>query len=122
MKLMNMNLLDQRIKEKLGGNENRIVELFHEESFFNELVAAGKDGDWLHYEPKTFDGWYFIKFGNGFACYEQERGGKYTSMYFQNLIEAATYFYTKAGYIKPPKVTVFKKVFEKIRNLWFLYK
>ncbi len=60
MKPMNMNLLDQRIKEKLGGNENRIVELFHNEVFFNELVATGRDGDWLHYEPKTFDGWYFV--------------------------------------------------------------
>lgn len=101
-----MSYIDQLIEEKLNGDENRVVELFQDESIFDELIAKGKNSDWYHFEPKTFDGEYFVKTANSYMCYQQERGAKYGSMSFSNIQEAAIHYFTNAGYIKAnPKQT-----------------
>ncbi len=67
---------------------------------FNQLVALGRDGDWLHYECKTFDGWYLVKSGHGYEVYYRERGGYGPKKIFGNLKAAASYFYTETGYVR----------------------
>ncbi len=98
-----MSYVDKLVEEKLEGDESRIAELFHDDTIFSELIARGKDSDWYHFEPKTYDGEYFVKVGSGYACYEQERGSKSHSMSFGNIHEAAIHYFTRAGYIKPPQ-------------------
>ena len=103
-----MSYIDNLINEKLGGDENRVAELFYDNAVFNELVAQGKDSDWYHFEHKTFDGEYFVKTNNGYACYQQERGKMSQSMSFGNIHEAAIFYFTQAGYIKPQKKSINK--------------
>ena len=96
-----MAYIDELIRERLEGDENRVAELFYDETVFRQLVEKGKNSDWYHFEPKTYDGEYFVKAGNGFACYQQDRGAKTNSMAFVNIHDAAVFFFTRAGYIKP---------------------
>ena len=98
-----MSYIDRLIKEQLNGNESRVAELFVDESIFPELIANGSDGDWYHFERKTFDGQYFVKTNSGFACYQQDRGAVSDSMEFNDIHQAAIHFFTKAGYIKSTK-------------------
>lgn len=99
-----MSYIDKLIQERLSGDETKVAELFYDGAVLNELASHGTDSDWYHFEPKTFDGEYFIKTGNGYACYQQDRGAKSDSVSFGNVHDAAVYFFAKAGYIKPAKV------------------
>lgn len=98
-----MSYIDDLVQERLGGDESRIAELFYDDAVFPELISNGRNSDWYHFEPKTFDGEYFVRVGSGYACYQQDRGAKFNSMSFSNVHEAAVYFFTQAGYIKPAK-------------------
>lgn len=98
-----MSYIDKLIEEKLDGDESLVAELFVNDSIFDELIANGKNSDWYHFEPKTYDGEYFIKVGSGYACYEQDRGSKSHSMTFSDIHQAAIHFFTNAGYIKVPQ-------------------
>ncbi|WP_417316005.1 hypothetical protein [Cycloclasticus pugetii] len=95
-----MSYIDKLIQERLNGDETRVAELFYDETVINELASHGNDSDWYHFEPKTFDGEYFVRAGNGYACYQQDRGAKSNSVSFSNIHDAAVYFFTEAGYIK----------------------
>ncbi len=98
-----MSYIDKLIEEKLDGDKSRVAELFKIDSIFDELIANGKNSDWYHFEPKTYDGEYFIKVGSGYACYEQERGSKSHSMSFNDIHQAAIHYFTNARYIKVPQ-------------------
>jgi len=99
-----MSYLDELVRVKLSGDENRVTELFQDESIFDELLVHAKDSDWYHFEAKTFDGEYFIKSGSTYLCYQQERGSKSPPMSFNNINDAAIFYFTNAGYIKPKPI------------------
>lgn len=99
-----MSRIDELIKEKLGGDEKRVAELFHDDAIFDELINYGRDCDWYHFEPKTFDGEYFVKCGNRYSCYLQDRGAKSNQMSFDSIHDAAIYYFTRAGLIPPSQV------------------
>ena len=96
-----MSYIDELVREKLNGDENRVAELFKSESIFDELLAHAKDSDWYHFEAKTYDGEYFVKSESLYLCYKQDRGSKSQQMSFNNINDAAVYYFTNAGYIKP---------------------
>ena len=96
MKKQNIDFL---IDEKLGGDKSRVVELFTCEEILDELNRRSKIEDWFHFEPKGYDGAYLVKSGKGFSCYYQERGRVLTNKRFQNLSDAANYFFHAEGYI-----------------------
>jgi hypothetical protein len=98
-----MSYIDELIKEKLDGDESRVAEIFIDDKIFDELIAKGKNSDWYHFEPKTYDGEYLIKTGSGYSCYQQDRGAKSNSASFSNLHQAAIHYFTQAGYIKQVK-------------------
>ena len=68
-----MSYIDRLIKEQLNGDESRVAELFVDESIFPKLIENGNNGDWYHFERKTFYGQYFVKTSSGFSCYQQDR-------------------------------------------------
>lgn len=92
--------LQQQIKERLAGDEKHISELFVDSSVFDKLVVLGKDSDWYHYSKKTFDGWYLVKTGTGYAAYYQDRGAISEHNIFDKLQDAAGYFFQASGYIR----------------------
>jgi hypothetical protein len=107
-----MSYLDELIKEKLGGNERKVDELFLDDKVFNELIAKGQDDDWYHYEAKTFDGEYFVKLNGSYSCYRQERGSKSPPSTFDNIHDAAVFHFSKIGYIKST---------EKLNKQWWQF-
>lgn len=98
-----MSYLFELIDKELDGDDSWILELFRDESVFDALIAQGKDSDWYHFEPKTFDGEYFVKTGSSYACYLQERGAKSQYMTFNSLQAAAEHFFKQAGFLKSPE-------------------
>ena len=91
--------IDALIDERLGGDRSRVIELFQHEDVLDELNRRSKIEDWFHFEPKTYDGVYLIRFGNGFACYYQEKGRAQPAKKFTCLTDAAAYFFRAEGYI-----------------------
>ena len=96
-----MSYVDKLIQDRLDGDEARVAELFYDAAVFDELIRHGKNSDWYHFEPKTFDGEYFVRSANGYACYRQDRGAKSNLASFGNIHDAAVHFFKEAGYIKP---------------------
>ena len=85
--------LEQQIVEKLEGNKDRLLELFLDEAFFDQLVQISEGNHGFYFEPNSFDGEYLVKTECGYTCYEQERGrrGIYTD--FPDLHSAAKHFF-----------------------------
>ena len=88
-----MSYLDELVKNRLNGDKGCILELFQDDLIFVELIRYGKPNDWLHFEVKTFDGEYFVKKDNLYLCYQQDRGIKFGLEKFENITEAAKYFF-----------------------------
>jgi hypothetical protein len=81
--------LTNEVGEKLGGDVSRFDELWELiPSFGEKLRSFNADGSWLHWTPKTFDGWYCIGTGGGFDVYCQERGRKEAATHFSDEREA----------------------------------
>jgi len=93
-----LDYLAQEVDHKLSGDSSRVGELFDNDSVFERLKSLGKNSDWYHYEPKTFDGWYLVQSNGNYLSYYQERGGKYHQKRFETLKEAAEYFYAYSRY------------------------
>lgn len=89
----NFEYIEHLIAERLGGDRRRIGELFEDEALFRELQAGAKDSDWFHFEPKTYDGQYFVQTYSGYAVYEQDRGAQSNRYVFEKLADAATHFF-----------------------------
>jgi len=96
MKKQNIDFL---VDEKLGSDKSRVVELFESAEILDELNRRSKIEDWFHFERKSYDGVYLVKSGKDFICYYQERGRVLTTKRFQNLSDAASYFFRAEGYI-----------------------
>ncbi len=91
--------LDFLVDKNLGGDKSRVVELFQDDSVFEELNKNSSSYDWFHFEPKTLDGDYFIKAKNGYRCFMQERGQLVSCVEkFPNIEDAAKHFFETAGY------------------------
>lgn len=81
--------LQQQVDEKLNGDVSRFDELWTLIPNFNqELRRFDADGSWLHWTPKTFDGWYCVQVSSGFDVYFQERGSREESKHFADEKEA----------------------------------
>lgn len=77
------------VSDKLGGDASRFDELWALIPDFGEkLRSFNADGSWLHWTPKTFDGWYCVRTGSGFDVYYQERGRKEATTHFSDEMEA----------------------------------
>ncbi|MBC7750543.1 MAG: hypothetical protein H7Z73_02325 [Candidatus Saccharibacteria bacterium] len=73
------------MKEKLSGEISRFDELWQlVPDFSSKLREFNADGNWLHWTPKTFDGWYCIKTSIGYEVYYQERGVKSDFTHFKD--------------------------------------
>ena len=56
--------------------------------FSERLRAFDSDGSWLHWSPKTFDGWYCVPGPQGFDVYVQDRGQQSDLRHFVDEREA----------------------------------
>lgn len=69
------NYVKAAIESHLDGDASRFDELWDlVPGFIGELRRFNGDSEWLHWSPKTFDGWYCVKTGSGYDVYFQERG------------------------------------------------
>ncbi|HET6397207.1 MAG TPA: hypothetical protein VFF91_10250 [Pseudoxanthomonas sp.] len=67
--------LQHLVAEHLGGDRSRFDELWTlVPDLPRRLRGFDADGEWLHWSPKTFDGWYCVPARGGFDVYYQERG------------------------------------------------
>ncbi|KQP08645.1 hypothetical protein [Pseudorhodoferax sp. Leaf265] len=83
--------LKNLVVDLLGGDVSRFDELWVlVPDFSAKLRSFNSDGSWLHWSPKTFDGWYCVPSSSGFDVYYQERG----------LISEATHFSDEREAIK----------------------
>jgi hypothetical protein len=63
------------IKSHLNGDASRFDELWELVPGFGErLRSFNGNSEWMHWSPKTFDGWYCVKTTSGYDVYFQERG------------------------------------------------
>ena len=97
---MTKQYIDALIGERLGGDRSRVVELFEKEEILDELNRHSKIEDWFHFAPRSYDGAYLVKTGNEFSCFYQEKGRAQAESKFNNLKEAAAYFFKSEGYIE----------------------
>lgn len=93
------NYLLEQIEKILGGDKNRVVELFSDDTLFNVLVEHESDSDWLHYVKRAFDGWYLVRGDVAFEVYCQDRGTKSGYRIFGSIQEAAKHFFKEVGYV-----------------------
>jgi len=85
--------LNRLISERLNGDRGRIAELFQDEAVFVQMRDLARESDWVHFSPKTYDGYYLVNECSGYLVYFQERGSKSGFRVFNSLAEAATYFF-----------------------------
>ena len=57
--------------------------------------ALGRDSDWYHFKPKTYDGVYLVKDGNHYLTYQQERGTRSDLYSFPDLRKAASHYFAR---------------------------
>ena len=63
------------IAEHLGGDAKRFDELWElVPEFSSQLRGFDSGSEWLHWQPRTFDGWYCLPEQDGYVVYRQERG------------------------------------------------
>ena len=91
------------IGEKLGGDAGRFDELWLLVPDLAETLRRfDADSGWLHWRPKTFDGWYCVaQPGAGFEVYYQERGIRDAGVMFSDQ-RAAIRCALEAGVIDLP--------------------
>lgn len=81
--------LKQQIETNLGGDRARFNELWDLVPNFSARISSyDSDSAWLHWRPKTFDGWYCVSSGGGYVVYYQERGIRSDVKHFQSEREA----------------------------------
>jgi hypothetical protein len=97
---MTKQYIDKLIDEKLNGERDRVVELFDSDAIFDELNENSELNDWLHFEPKTYDGDYLVKEGESYLVYLQERGRIMAFEKHGCLKDAAQSFFRGIGYIE----------------------
>lgn len=84
--------LRELIAGRLGGDESRFEELWQLVPGFSERLRSFDSGrEWLHWRPKTFDGWYCVHDGSEYLVYYQERGIRGNPLRFQSEARAVTY-------------------------------
>ena len=95
---MNINeYLKQLVADKLDGDASRFADLWElEPELSAKLRSFDNDDAWLHWRPKTFDGWYCVAMPDGFGVYFQERGSKEPPKLFANERDAMTYALTSS--------------------------
>ena len=78
------------ITEKIGGDASRFDELWqHVPDLAKKLRSFDADAGWLHWRPKTFDGWYCVALADaGFEVWYQERGVREPGVMFSDQREA----------------------------------
>ena len=94
------DLLASAIATKLTGDQERVVELFHDSSFHSKLAAAPDQGGWRNYRRQTYDGWYFVGGSVGYDVYYKERGSVQHINRFVKISAAAAYFFSATGLTK----------------------
>ncbi len=90
--------LESLIAERLGGDKQRIGELFNDDSVYKALVNLDEAGSYLYYRPRTYDGWYFVVSADGYDVYYQERSFITYLRHFDDLKGAADHFYQISGF------------------------
>ena len=84
--------LEKLVESELGGDKSKFEELWTRiPEFAERLHSFNADSSWLHWTPKTFDGWYCVKASNEYHVYYQERGSKSDFTKFQDEREAINY-------------------------------
>lgn len=94
------DLLASTIATVLSGDQERVVELFHDGTFHAQLAAPPDQGGWLYYRKQTYDGWYFVAAGAGYDIYYQERGSVQEIERFARISDAAACFFAATGFTK----------------------
>ena len=95
--------LKQLVADKLEGDTSRFAELWElEPELPAKLRSFDRDDGWLHWRPKTFDGWYCIAMPDGFGVYYQERGSKEPLKLFANERDAMTFALTSSVFSMTP--------------------
>lgn len=89
MPIYTFERLDLLVRDRLGGDKTRLLELFETRDVYDQLKAAWQASDWVHFEPNTFDGLYFVETSIGFRVYQQDRGAISNVQTFQSLRDAA---------------------------------
>jgi hypothetical protein len=95
-----LDYLIAEVSKRLAGEERRVAELFETRETFEHLQSLGRDSDWYHFMPKTFDGGYLVEVGDRFDAYYQERGAIGQRHSFPSLRAAADYFFSANGYVR----------------------
>lgn len=89
------------VNEKLDGDSSRFDELWDlVPGFGKKLRSFDPESSWMHWSPKTFDGWYCIDLTQGYEVYYQEHGLLFETTHFKRENEAVKYALTSAGVLR----------------------
>ncbi len=97
--------IDGLVKTELRGDRSRFDELWERvPNFGQRLREHDRDSAWLHWRPKTFDGWYCLRANPGYVVFAQERGAKSDQRAFSSEREAVRYAVSVAVYRIPHEI------------------
>ncbi len=88
-----MDMLDTLVRERLGGDKARMLELFNDRAVLDLLRRHAEPSDWYRFKPATLDGQYLVETPGGYQTYQQERGLKEDVREFASLRAAAGYLF-----------------------------
>ena len=91
--------VERLIADELDGDSSRFDELWERvPNFGQRLREFDNDSAWLHWSPKTYDGWYCLKEGSTWVVFAQERGSKSEQRAFASEREAVRYAINVASF------------------------
>jgi hypothetical protein len=86
-------ILAAAIANRLGGDRERVVELFHDNALHAELAAYQGMSE-FRFCDQTNDGYYFVASGSGYDVYFKDRGSVQYIYRFADIRSAAAYFFS----------------------------
>ena len=94
----------ESLRQHVDGDAARFDELWAlVPDFGQRLRSFDSDSAWLHWAPKTFDGWYCVAAPAGYSVYYQERGFVGQRWFFVSE-RAAARFAINASVLKLPQL------------------
>jgi hypothetical protein len=93
--------LQRAIAEHLDGDASRFEELWERIPGFGRTIRGlTRDIGDVHWQRRTFDGWYCVPSGSRYEVYNQERGIRLDIRTFSSEAAAIGYILRTLGYLR----------------------